>query len=516
MDEPLDGGAHPARDGAGGHRRHRLLPRGRAEPHPLHGRGPPRLADQPPARLGHAAGHVRRQGRPASRCTTTRSTPASSTPIAEDGADAWFTRPDADFLGDHDPGRYEKIEDILDVWFDSGSTHAFTLEDRARHPLAGRPLSRRLRPAPRLVPVLAAGKLRHPRPRALRRRPDPRLHPGRERGEDVQVAGQHHRAAVGHQGIAAPRSCACGSPWSTTPRTSGSARRSCRPPSTPTASCATPCATCWAPWPASTRPSAWPTPRCRRWSASSCTGCGSSTARCATPTTTTASRTSSGRCSSSAPTTCRPSTSTSARTASTATAPTRCAAAPARTVMDEVFERLTVWLAPLIPFTMEEAWTTRFPGRRLQLPAGHPRDAGRLAQRRRGRALGQGRSRCSAWSPARWRSSAARSGSARRWRPRRVVHVADAGLLAGLRRPRRRRGVPHQPGDAGRGRRPGRGLPPARVSRASPSSRCRAEGGKCARSWRILPEVGLRPALSRPVAARRRRGGRLGRGRACR
>ena len=32
-----------------------------------------------------------------------------------------------------------------------------------------------------------------------------------------------------------------------------------------------------------------------------------------------------------------------------------------RTVMDLVFERLTIWLAPLIPFTMEEAWGTRFP-----------------------------------------------------------------------------------------------------------------------------------------------------------
>ncbi|WP_293900495.1 zinc finger domain-containing protein, partial [Phenylobacterium sp.] len=32
-----------------------------------------------------------------------------------------------------------------------------------------------------------------------------------------------------------------------------------------------------------------------------------------------------------------------------------------RTVMQAVFERLTAWLAPLIPFTMEEAWTTRYP-----------------------------------------------------------------------------------------------------------------------------------------------------------
>jgi len=51
--------------------------------------------------------------------------------IELEGADAWFTRPAADFLGNRDPEAYEKIEDILDVWFDSGSTHAFTLEGRA-------------------------------------------------------------------------------------------------------------------------------------------------------------------------------------------------------------------------------------------------------------------------------------------------------------------------------------------------------------------------------------------------
>ena len=36
----------------------------------------------------------------------------------------------ASFLGGRDPAKYEKINDILDVWFDSGTTHAFTLEDR--------------------------------------------------------------------------------------------------------------------------------------------------------------------------------------------------------------------------------------------------------------------------------------------------------------------------------------------------------------------------------------------------
>ncbi|WKL56216.1 isoleucine--tRNA ligase [Asticcacaulis sp. ZE23SCel15] len=51
--------------------------------------------------------------------------------IRDGGADAWFTLPDAEFLGNgYNPDDYEKITDILDVWFDSGSTHAFTLEGR--------------------------------------------------------------------------------------------------------------------------------------------------------------------------------------------------------------------------------------------------------------------------------------------------------------------------------------------------------------------------------------------------
>jgi isoleucyl-tRNA synthetase len=50
--------------------------------------------------------------------------------IADEGADAWFTRPPRDFIGNHDPERFEMVEDILDVWFDSGSTHAFALEGR--------------------------------------------------------------------------------------------------------------------------------------------------------------------------------------------------------------------------------------------------------------------------------------------------------------------------------------------------------------------------------------------------
>lgn len=50
----------------------------------------------------------------------------------EEGADAWYKDgAKARFLGnDHDPDAYEQVFDILDVWFDSGSTHAFVLRDR--------------------------------------------------------------------------------------------------------------------------------------------------------------------------------------------------------------------------------------------------------------------------------------------------------------------------------------------------------------------------------------------------
>ncbi len=61
-----------------------------------------------------------------------------NTAIAEafeaEGADAWFTDTDgARFLKPfgYDPAKYERVTDVLDVWFDSGSTHAFTLEKRA-------------------------------------------------------------------------------------------------------------------------------------------------------------------------------------------------------------------------------------------------------------------------------------------------------------------------------------------------------------------------------------------------
>jgi isoleucyl-tRNA synthetase len=58
----------------------------------------------------------------------------------QEGADAWYADgAAARFLAsDYDPAEWKKVDDILDVWFDSGCTHAFVLEDAEHFPgLAG-------------------------------------------------------------------------------------------------------------------------------------------------------------------------------------------------------------------------------------------------------------------------------------------------------------------------------------------------------------------------------------------
>ncbi len=49
--------------------------------------------------------------------------------VKKDGVDAWSDARAQEYLGsDYDAADYERIVDILDVWFDSGCTHAFVLE----------------------------------------------------------------------------------------------------------------------------------------------------------------------------------------------------------------------------------------------------------------------------------------------------------------------------------------------------------------------------------------------------
>ncbi len=57
----------------------------------------------------------------------------------KEGADAWYAPGARErFLGELANEDWHKVDDILDVWFDSGSTHAFVLEDEKNFPgLAG-------------------------------------------------------------------------------------------------------------------------------------------------------------------------------------------------------------------------------------------------------------------------------------------------------------------------------------------------------------------------------------------
>jgi isoleucyl-tRNA synthetase len=57
----------------------------------------------------------------------------------QEGADAWYLEGARErFLGPKlAADGWQKVDDILDVWFDSGSTHAFVLEDRQNFPQLG-------------------------------------------------------------------------------------------------------------------------------------------------------------------------------------------------------------------------------------------------------------------------------------------------------------------------------------------------------------------------------------------
>ena len=158
--------------------------------------------------------------------------------------------------------------------------------------------------------------------------------------------------------------------------------------------------------------------------------------------------------------------------------------------MDLVFERLTIWLAPLLAFTMEEAWGTRFPGcgaNALRVFPDTPRtwrddaEADRWARVER-----VTRAVTGALEVERREK---RLGAALEAAPR--VHIADPALLSAFD-----------------------GLDAAEVFRTSQATLIagdgppgafrldgvaavaveplRARGRKCARSWRILPEVGMR------------------------
>ena len=73
----------------------------------------------------------------------------------EKGSDSWFELTSEEILGDnYNSDEWEKIDDILDVWFDSGSTQAFVLEgDEGIGFPANDKIGRKIRPASRTTSI---------------------------------------------------------------------------------------------------------------------------------------------------------------------------------------------------------------------------------------------------------------------------------------------------------------------------------------------------------------------------
>ena len=307
----------------------RWVPAAGQEPDPRHDREPARLVRLAPARLGRADRGVRAQGerRGAARPGGGR---ADRGGLRAGAAPMPGSRPirRSSSARSRDPADYEQVTDILDVWFDSGSTHADRARAAARARLAGLALSRGLGPAPRLVPLLAARELRHARPGALRGGPDPRLRGRRAGPQDVEVARQRglaarsdedprrrHPAAVdGQRRLRRGRPDRRGDPGRPGRRLPPAAQHaalSARQPRRLQRGRAA----------AARR-------RCRSSSAGCCIAWPSSTGWCARPTRRSTSRACTRRCTTSARPTCRRSTSTCARTRSIAIGRTPSGGAP--------------------------------------------------------------------------------------------------------------------------------------------------------------------------------------------
>ncbi|MCB1476011.1 MAG: class I tRNA ligase family protein, partial [Rhodobiaceae bacterium] len=161
-------------------------------------------------------------------------------------------------------------------------------------------------------------------------------------------------------------------------------------------------------------------------------------------------------------------------------------------VIDRIFRAFVTWLAPLLPFTMEEAWLDRFPGEgnsvHLELFPDLPAEwrddavAARWEKVRRVRRVVTGALEIERRDK--------RIGSSLEAAP--VLYLSDEALLSAIEgldmadisitsgfdvKP-----LAEAPTDAFR-------LPDV-VAAVSPAL---AEGRKCARSWKILPEVGSDP-----------------------
>jgi isoleucyl-tRNA synthetase len=160
----------------------------------------PGLVHLAPAHLGRADRAVRAQETGELHPRTVELIEQVAQRVEQGGIDAWFDLSRRGAAGRRGRRLRQGHQDTLDVWFDSGVTHSCVLLPRDLQ-WPGRPLPGRLRPASRLVPVLAAdlgiGRCNGVAP--YKAGADPRLHGGRAGAQDVQVAGQRDRAAGHHE-----------------------------------------------------------------------------------------------------------------------------------------------------------------------------------------------------------------------------------------------------------------------------------------------------------------------------
>ena len=239
-----------------------------------------------------------------------------------EGADAWWSRDAQYFLGDdYKAEEFDQVFDIVDVWFESGSTHAFVLEQRpelkwpADLYLEGSDQHRGWFHSSLLESCGTRGRAPY----------DAVLTHGfvlDEKGYKMSKSLGNVVDPLEMTRNTARISCGSGPCWPITTRISASARTRSRTPPTSIAASATRCASCSARSMASprTRRSRM-SRRCRSSSAWSCTGWPRSTARCAGISGITSSTRSPTGCIISAASNCRRSISTSARTGCIATGP---------------------------------------------------------------------------------------------------------------------------------------------------------------------------------------------------
>ena len=157
---------------------------------------------------------------------------ARAAKVEAGGIEAWFEATREDFGVDADAAtqahRHARRlvrfrHDAPDGDGRAGRAHDARGLASARDRLSRRPLPRRLGPASRLVPFVAADVVHAERRAALQGAADARLRRRRRRPQDVEVEGQRRRAAEGRRTRSAPRSCGCGSARPIT-------RASCRSP----------------------------------------------------------------------------------------------------------------------------------------------------------------------------------------------------------------------------------------------------------------------------------------------